>query len=70
MMRRDQQFCSGLVSRDIIGQAKGRLIERFDIDAAEAFELLKQISQGSNIPIAQIAQRVVAGDRPLVKYPR
>jgi ANTAR domain/GAF domain len=70
MMRRDQQFRSGLVSRDIIGQAKGRLIERFDIDAAKAFELLKQISQESNIPIAQIAQRVVAGDRPVVNYPR
>jgi hypothetical protein len=27
-------------------------------------------SQESNIPIAQIAQRVVAGDRPLVEYPR
>ena len=37
MMRRDQQFRSALVSRDIIGQAKGRLMERFDIDADEAF---------------------------------
>jgi ANTAR domain len=43
MTRRDQQFRSALVSRDIIGQAKGRLMERFDIDAAEAFKLLKQI---------------------------
>jgi len=65
MMRRDQQFRSALVSRDIIGQAKGRLMERFDIDAAEAIELLRQLSQESNTPIAQIAQRVVTGDRPL-----
>jgi hypothetical protein len=71
MMRRDQQFRSALVSRDIIGQAKGRLMERFDIDAAEAFELLKQMSQGSNTPIAQIAQGVITGDRPpLAKYSR
>jgi hypothetical protein len=71
MMRRDQQFRSALVSRDIIGQAKGRLMERFDIDAAEAFELLRQLSQESNTPIAHIAQRVVTGDRShLAEYPR
>ena len=71
MMRRDQQFRNALVSRDIIGQAKGRLMERFDIDAAEAFELLRQLSQESNTPIAHIAQRLVTGDRPLLgKYPR
>jgi hypothetical protein len=41
MMRRDQQFRSALVSRDIIGQAKGMLMERFDIDAgAGAADLL------------------------------
>lgn len=71
MMRRDLQFRNALVSRDVIGQAKGRLMERFDIDAAEAFELLRQLSQESNTPIAQIAERVVTGDRPLLeKYPR
>jgi len=71
MMRRDQQFRSALASRDIIGQAKGRLMERFDIDAAEAFELLRRLSQESNTPIAHIAQRVVTGDRPLLaKHPR
>jgi hypothetical protein len=71
MMRRDQQFRSALVSRDIIGQAKGRLMERFDVDAAEAFELLRQLSQDSNTPIAQIAQRVVTDDcPPLAKDPR
>jgi ANTAR domain/GAF domain len=70
MMRRDQQFRSALVSRDIIGQAKGMLMERLDIEAAEAFELLKRVSQESNIPIAQIAQRVITGDHSLpVQYP-
>ena len=65
MMRRDQQFRVALVSRDIIGQAKGRLMERFDVDAAEAFERLKQMSQDGNTPIAQIAQRVTSGDSSL-----
>jgi ANTAR domain/GAF domain len=62
MMRRDQQFRVALVSRDIIGQAKGRLMERFDIDAAEAFERLKQMSQDRNTPIAQVAQWVTGAD--------
>ena len=70
MMRRDQQFRSAIVSRDIIGQAKGTLMERFGIDAAEAFEMLKQMSQGSNTQIIHIAQRIVSSDRPLqVKDP-
>jgi hypothetical protein len=71
MMRREQQFHSALVSRDIIGQAKGVLIERFDIDAAKAFESLKRMSQDSNTPIAQVARQVITRDGPLlVKYPR
>jgi hypothetical protein len=65
MMRRDQQFRSALVSRDIIGQAKGMLMERFGIDAAGAFELLKRVSQESNTPLAQIGQRVITGDGSL-----
>jgi len=47
------------------------LMERFDIEAAGAFELLKRVSQESNTPVAQIAQRVITGDCSLpVKYPR
>jgi ANTAR domain/GAF domain len=64
MVRRDQQFRTALVSRDIIGQAKGMLMERFDVDAAAAFGLLRRCSQESNVPVAQIAQQVVAGDHP------
>jgi GAF domain-containing protein len=61
MMRRDQQFRSALASRDVIGQAKGRMMERFDIDGNQAFAMLKLKSQDSNTPIAQVAQRIVAG---------
>jgi hypothetical protein len=62
LVRRDQQFRAALVSRDIIGQAKGKMMERFNIDADEAFNTLKLVSQHSNIPIAQVAERVVTGD--------
>jgi hypothetical protein len=61
MMRRDQQFRAALASRDVIGQAKGRMMERFNIEDAQAFSMLKLMSQESNTPIAQVAQRVVAG---------
>ncbi|MGV0749454.1 GAF and ANTAR domain-containing protein [Mycolicibacter minnesotensis] len=59
MVRRDEQFRSALASRDVIGQAKGMLMERFGIDAVRAFELLKRLSQTSNIPLAEVAQQVV-----------
>ncbi|OQZ99766.1 GAF and ANTAR domain-containing protein [Mycolicibacter algericus] len=60
MVRRDEQFRSALASRDVIGQAKGMLMERFDIDAVRAFELLKRLSQTTNTPLADVAQQVVS----------
>jgi transcriptional regulator with GAF, ATPase, and Fis domain len=62
MVRRDEQFRSALASRDIIGQAKGMIMERFKIDAVRAFELLKQLSQSSNTPLAVIARQVVESE--------
>lgn len=59
MVRRDEQFRSALASRDIIGQAKGMLMERFDIDAVQAFELLKRLSQNSNTPLTEVAVQLV-----------
>lgn len=63
-LRRDEQFRSALDSRDLIGQAKGILVERLNIDAAAAFELLKRLSQESNTPVAEIARRVVNSQAP------
>lgn len=59
MVRRDEQFRSALASRDVIGQAKGMLMERFDIGAVRAFELLKRLSQNMNMPLAEVAHQVV-----------
>lgn len=64
VMRRDSEFRSALASRDIIGQAKGMLMERFDVDAVHAFELLKRLSQDGNIPLADVARRLVHTDHP------
>lgn len=65
VQRRDEQFRSALASRDIIGQAKGMLMERFNIDAMQAFELLKRLSQDGNIALVDVARRLVNVDHPL-----
>jgi GAF domain-containing protein len=63
MVRRDEQFRSALASRDIIGQAKGMIMERFNIDAVQAFELLKRLSQSSNTALAEVARHLVESER-------
>jgi transcriptional regulator with GAF, ATPase, and Fis domain len=54
-----QQFSSALASRDHIGQAKGIIMERFNIDAVQAFKMLTRLSQQSNTPIRNLALRVI-----------
>jgi transcriptional regulator with GAF, ATPase, and Fis domain len=56
---KERQWESALATRDVIGQAKGMIMQRFDIDARQAFELLKKLSQDSNTPLRVIAQRLV-----------
>lgn len=50
---------SAVASRDRIGQAKGIIMERFDVDDVRAFDMLRQLSQESNTSLVHIAQRVV-----------
>ncbi|MDD4865960.1 MAG: GAF and ANTAR domain-containing protein [Mycobacterium sp.] len=59
-IRRQEQFRSALASRDVIGQAKGVLMERFGIDADAAFELLRRVSQDCNTKVIDVAARVAA----------
>lgn len=59
LLRRQQQFRNALATRDLIGQAKGILMERFAIDAVRAFELLRRLSQEGNTKLVDIAQRVI-----------
>jgi transcriptional regulator with GAF, ATPase, and Fis domain len=59
-LRRDIQFRDALASRDIIGQAKGMLMERHQINAEAAFNLLRQFSQESNTPVAELSRRIAA----------
>ncbi|SNT47413.1 GAF and ANTAR domain-containing protein [Rhodococcoides kyotonense] len=57
---KSEQFESALASRDLIGQAKGMLIERYSIDSVQAFALLVKISQDANVSVATLADRLVA----------
>jgi ANTAR domain-containing protein/GAF domain-containing protein len=57
---RGAQFQSALATRDAIGQAKGMIMERFDVDAAHAFGLMKKLSQDSNIRVVDVAAQIVA----------
>jgi len=57
--RRDEQFKNALASRDVIGQAKGMIMERYGVDAVQAFELLRKLSQDSNVPLIKVATKLV-----------
>ncbi|SNT47436.1 GAF domain-containing protein [Rhodococcoides kyotonense] len=63
-VRDGEQFRAGLASRDIIGQAKGIIMERYDVDAVQAFELLATLSQRENIPLRVVAKNLVETDHP------
>ncbi len=49
-----------LETRDIIGQAKGILMARQQIDADAAFDVLRRASQRSNTKLRDVASDLVA----------
>ena len=57
---RQEQFETALASRDVIGQAKGILMNHFKIDATRAFEALRSVSQNDNTPLRNVAQEIIA----------
>ncbi|MEZ0491086.1 GAF and ANTAR domain-containing protein [Kineococcus sp. TBRC 1896] len=46
---------TALLNRDVIGQAKGILMERFKVDADQAFALLTRVSQDRNVKLHVLA---------------
>jgi GAF domain-containing protein len=53
------QLRTAVSSRDLIGQAKGILMERYKISAQEAFRLLVLASQATNIKLITVADQLV-----------
>jgi GAF domain-containing protein len=50
---------NALDTRTVVGQAQGVLMERFDVDADRAFDILRRYSQDSNVKLTAVARDVV-----------
>ncbi len=48
-----------LKSRDVIGQAKGIIMERERVTADHAFDMLRKVSQAKNVKLREVAELVV-----------
>ncbi|BBY31835.1 GAF and ANTAR domain-containing protein [Mycolicibacterium sediminis] len=57
--REGDQLQSALSTRDRIGQAKGIIMERFNVDDVQAFAMLRQLSQDSNVKLVDVAGQVI-----------
>jgi GAF domain-containing protein len=57
--RQSEQLQSAVSTRDRIGQAKGIIMERYGVDDVKAFEMLRRLSQDSNVRLTEVAQRVI-----------
>ena len=58
-VRKEAQLAKAVVSRDLIGQAKGILMERYKISPERAFLVLTRVSQNSNRKLNDIANELV-----------
>jgi GAF domain-containing protein len=56
---RTENLLRALDGRDVIGQAKGILIERLRVTSDEAFRLLSKASQNSNRKLGDVAAQLV-----------
>lgn len=51
---------TALDTRKLIGQAQGILMERYSLDEASAFEVLRRYSQDHNIKLRRVAEHLIA----------
>lgn len=49
----------GGYNRTLIGQAQGILMERFDVDGQQAFNVLRRVSQDNNIKLLRVAEELI-----------
>ncbi|PVZ08412.1 ANTAR domain-containing protein [Actinomycetospora cinnamomea] len=56
---RETQLLEALESRDVIGQAKGVLMERRGLSSDEAFDVLRRTSQDLNVKLREVAVTLV-----------
>jgi hypothetical protein len=66
-LRRMESLEHALVTREMIGQAIGILMERERITADQAFDILRRASQRLNVKLRDVAQDLVeTGERPVL----
>lgn len=65
-----RQLNTALATRDIIGQAKGILMHREDVDGTTAFNMLVRASQQANIKLSEVATWLVSEHEQPGRAPR
>lgn len=63
------QLSEALINRDLIGQAKGILMERHKISAQQAFTLLSTVSANTNTKLNQIAEHLTTSGELTTRRP-
>lgn len=63
--RREMDLWKAIDARHLIGQAQGLIMAQYDVDASQAFAVLRRVSQQTNTKLHVLADRVVR-DRRLV----
>ncbi len=67
----EEHLRAGMVNRDLIGQAKGILMERFRLTALQAFDVLSRVSQETNRKLVDIAAELTeTGALPIPEHRR
>jgi AmiR/NasT family two-component response regulator len=54
----EEHLRAGMTNRDVIGQAKGILMERHKVTADQAFGVLSRVSQEMNRKLVDVAHEV------------
>jgi GAF domain-containing protein len=57
--RQEATLAQAVDARKVVGQAMGILMERYDLDADRAFEVLKRYSQQTNRKLRDVAQELI-----------
>ena len=60
----EEELRAAIVTRDVIGQAKGILMARQHVTADEAFSILRRASQRLNLKLRDVADTVAAQSGP------
>ena len=51
--------------QDLIEQATGTIMDRFDLDAVQALEVLRRMSRNTTTPMCVVAEQIINHDVPV-----